>query len=865
MFRVAARRRFLPVGVGVWAALAVLNVPPAGAVVASPDVADPPVAEKTSLVIGLANGAADDEGALAAAVVARLDGQPDVTVLATGAVEGLRAVTVQVPAAEQERALSALRGDESVRYAEVDGLATATASTKPVDDPHYSWSLDDVRMPSAWTWTTGSPDVTIAVVDSGVTPVRDLDDGRVLPGRDFVDDDADAADDDRHGTMVASGLAAQANNGYGVAGVCPRCRILPVRVLAKRAGGVAAGRYSAVAAGIVWAADHGAQVINLSLAGTTDGQVLRDAVRHATSAGALVVAAAGNDGGTDRRYPAAIDEVLAVGEVTREGRRMWTSTHNGSDPWIDVAGPNYLFGVHPYLPSVPVHVLGGTSAATTVVAGTAALAFALQPGAGAARIRDVIVGHARQVESRPAAPVLDAARVTTAVGPGDDVKPVVATGLSAGDLIGVRGRRFTARASDDHLALDRVELVVGGKVVETLRQGPWEFFWWPPIEANGPTAFTVRAVDYAGNVGEATTPVTVDTTYPDVRIVAPTTNGPFGAFVPVTVASRATDVARVTIGDVTIDATSVKSPWTARVKASAVAPSGLIKVDVRDRAGNVGASGVHADVRAPVVSLATPAAGTLVGPTTRIQPTIDEPFGLSDTSLHLDGKLVGRTWSSLQPSFTLPRGVNRPVTLSFRATDLWGHVGVLTRRVVVDTAGPSLPAYSPRVGSVVRGTVTSQVTGVADTHGVARADLWVNGVHAGTDRAAPYALPVRTGGRTGPVTLVWRVTDRLGNTSTRTQRIAADHRPPAVSIGKAPKHKATVRGTVTVPVSASDSSGIARVELLVDGKVVARDTTAAYRLSVNTAKQKKTMKIQVRAYDRAGNVRYASARTWYRR
>ena len=86
-----------------------------------------------------------------------------------------------------------------------------------------------------------------------------------------------------------------------------------------------------------------------------------------------------------------------------------------------------------------------------------------------------------------------------------------------------------------------------------------------------------------------------------------------------------------------------------------------------------------------------------------------------------------------------------------------------------------------------------------------------------------------------------------------------------MSITKGPKNKAKVKGTVKVSVSAEDTYGIVRVGLLVDGKVVATDRTAAYTLSVDPAKRKKTMQVRVRAYDRAGNVAYTSIRTWYGR
>ncbi|GAB1644356.1 Ig-like domain-containing protein [Krasilnikovia sp. MM14-A1259] len=146
------------------------------------------------------------------------------------------------------------------------------------------------------------------------------------------------------------------------------------------------------------------------------------------------------------------------------------------------------------------------------------------------------------------------------------------------------------------------------------------------------------------------------------------------------------------------------------------------------------------------------------------------------------------------------------------------------------------------------------------------AQLRVNGALVGTDTTAPYTLPVRTGSYSGNLTLSWTLTDRWGLSRTLPPRtVIADNTGPSLSITKAPANNAKVKGTVTVYVKASDASGIARVELLVNGKVVARDTASAYALRVNTTEQRKTMKVQVRAYDKLGNVKSSTTRTWYRK
>jgi hypothetical protein len=163
-----------------------------------------------------------------------------------------------------------------------------------------------------------------------------------------------------------------------------------------------------------------------------------------------------------------------------------------------------------------------------------------------------------------------------------------------------------------------------------------------------------------------------------------------------------------------------------------------------------------------------------------------------------------------------------------------------------------------KVGTSVR---TTSVSGVKDVAGLAKAELWVDGKYAGSGTSRK----VSTGKKSGNVKLVWKLTDKVGNSRTYTRTVIADNKAPSVSITKAPKNKAKVKGTVKVYVKAADTSGVARVELIVNGKVVATDKTSGYVLSVNTKKQKKTMKVRVRAYDKLGNVTYTSTRTWYRK
>ena len=236
----------------------------------------------------------------------------------------------------------------------------------PSDDTYRSlqWALTKLGAETAWPRTSGAG-VTVAVIDTGVAAVPDLS-GQLLPGVDYVTGSGNGtADAAGHGTHVAGIIAARANNGLGIAGLAPSVKILPVRVL--DADG--SGYDSDIANGIVYAADHGASVINLSLGGPGYSSVLAQAVSYALSKNVVVVAAAGNakQSGNAASYPAALPGVLAVA-ATDSSDAVAPFSNTGS--YVKVAAP----GVH-VLSTVPGgYAYGdGTSMASPYVAAAAAL------------------------------------------------------------------------------------------------------------------------------------------------------------------------------------------------------------------------------------------------------------------------------------------------------------------------------------------------------------------------------------------------------------------------------------------------------------------------------------------------------------
>jgi len=188
------------------------------------------------------------------------------------------------------------------------------ASALQVDDPFYEqqWSLPVVGLPRTWqVLPQNLRPVTVAVIDSGVCANHPDLSGRLLAGYDFVQGDATPQDEFGHGCSVAGIIAAQQNNGLGIAGVAPNAQIMPLRVL----DGTGSGSYSAIAEAIVYAADEGAEVLNLSLAGTFYSEVMAGAVAYALERNVQIIAASGNMGTDTPYYPAAFPGVIAVGSI----------------------------------------------------------------------------------------------------------------------------------------------------------------------------------------------------------------------------------------------------------------------------------------------------------------------------------------------------------------------------------------------------------------------------------------------------------------------------------------------------------------------------------------------------------------------
>jgi len=287
-----------------------------------------------------------------------------------GEVPALGVQRLRVPEGREMAIIAALRHHPLVEYAEPNYIIRAVLDP---NDPFfaYQWSLTRIGAPQAWDVTTGSSDLTITIVDSGI----DLDhpdlSGKIIPGYDYLNGDWDPDDDYGHGTHVAGIAAAWTNNGLGVAGVSWGARLMALKVL--DAGG--SGTYADVASAVTYAANHGAKIINLSLGGDYDSQTLHDAVIYAHNAGCVLAAATGNDGGSVVLYPAQYAEALAVAATGSTDQRAWFSNYG---PEVDVAAPGV--GIYSTYLGGGYTSMDGTSMAAPHVAGLAALIWSEYPG-----------------------------------------------------------------------------------------------------------------------------------------------------------------------------------------------------------------------------------------------------------------------------------------------------------------------------------------------------------------------------------------------------------------------------------------------------------------------------------------------------
>ncbi len=271
-----------------------------------------------------------------------------------------------------EQMIAYFKKIDNVLYVEPHYYYMTNAEPIPNDDlfsPHQ-WNLPMTQTVEGWGISKGNDDIIIAVLDTGA----DLDhpdlQGRLVPGLNFIQPDLEPNDDVGHGTHVTGVISATVNNIEGVAGMTWYDKVMPIKVLDHSGAGTT---YS-VAQGIIWATDHGAKIINMSLGNYAQAEFLHDAVRYAFNKDVVLIAASGNDNTDQPGYPAAYPEVFAVAATDNQSQRASFSNYGS---YIDVAAPGVT--IASTYPDNQYAALSGTSMASPHVAALAALIRSVNP------------------------------------------------------------------------------------------------------------------------------------------------------------------------------------------------------------------------------------------------------------------------------------------------------------------------------------------------------------------------------------------------------------------------------------------------------------------------------------------------------
>ena len=310
----------------------------------------------------------------------------------------LNAQVVQVPAGQIAAQIQAYQKDSSVEYVEPDYIV------RVIDAPNdtyfgQQWGLTKIKAQEAWNYTTGNSSVKVAILDTGIDQDHPDLASRIVANQNLS---SSATIDDLygHGTHVAGIVAALTNNGIGVAGVGYNTSLMNVKVMDDTGNGFD----SDLASGIIWAADNGAKVINMSLGGADASITLENAVNYAWNKGVVLVASAGNNGNSQTNYPAYYTNCIAVAATDQNDAKSSFSTYGS---WVDVAAPGSSI-----LSTLPNHanyvqqhygagfsygLLSGTSMAAPFSSGLAALIWATQYGTSAFAVRSRIENTADAV------------------------------------------------------------------------------------------------------------------------------------------------------------------------------------------------------------------------------------------------------------------------------------------------------------------------------------------------------------------------------------------------------------------------------------------------------------------------------------
>lgn len=707
--------------------------------------------------------------------------------------------------ANAQAAVKALENHKNVISVEAD------AKIKPdflPNDPNYQpqtthgWHLPQINAPFAWDTTKGSSNVIIAILDTGVDPLHEDLQGKLVPGWNIYDNNSDTSDIYGHGTSVAGAAAEATNNSIGTAGVCPECLIMPIRITSNSTTGSAWD--SDIANGFIWAADHGAKVANNSYRSWKSSTVA-SAAHYMASRGGVITIGAGNyaDQNSDADNPDEL--VVTATKVSSDDYATWASYGD----MLDLIAPGEQIYSTFYTPQYPdVHNYygsgSGTSDSAPLTAGVAGLVMSVNPNLTGYQVQDVLKRSAKDLgpsgwDNHYGWGRIDAYKAVQMAtnAPVDVTTPTVSFVTPTANAT-ISGLSFAFKVSaTDASNIATVNLLSDGtpllsKNVSNL-VSPYTLYWNTFNAPNGVHQITAQAIDPAGNIGTS-------------------------ANLPVNINNAA---------DITPPNISVTSP----ANSSTVSGTTTISSSCSDETGGSG-------IRQATIYIDGAPYKTIVGNITGL----------------------GATWDST----TYPDGAHiltASATDNAGNVGASASVTITVSNGTGDTTAPTASITAPSSGSTVSSSVTINANST-DNVGVTKVEFYADNILISTDTVSPYSIVWDSTRVTNAShSLAVKAYDAAGNigpsaavTVTVSNQAPGDPIAPTISI-TSPASGATVSKNVNVAVSTRDNVAVTKVELYVDGKLTDTSTTNPFTTKWNANRAARgNHTLQAKAYDAAGNV-----------
>jgi thermitase len=527
---------------------------------------------------------------------------------------------VDLPEYTEEGVLARLAHHPHLKFAELDQYISPTLTPS---DPYYpnAWHLPKISSPTAWDISQGKG-ITIAILDSGVDGKHADLSTRIVSGWNFYDNNSNTSDVYGHGTKVAGAAAAITNNSKGVAGVAGQAKIMPLRVT--NASGWAT--WSGISNGLVWAADRGVRVANISFLGVTNSASARSAAQYMKDKGGLVVVSGGNTG-KQENYTATTTMIPVAATDANDNRTSWSSYGNfialaapGVSIWSTTNGNGYG-SVH------------GTSFSSPITAGVIALMMAANPTMRNTSIEKALYSTAKDLGTKgrdpyygygrvnAAAAVKAVATSTTSTTSTAETDESLATADTEAPTVSILTPLGGATVSDlvpvdieatDNVEIVRTELWVNDTSVAIDTSAPFAFSWDSKGAPNSKAFLAVRAFDAAGNTATSPTvevnvlnqteELASDTTPPQISIINPVPGNVTGnVIITVNAAddSSAADISLAIYVDgklvISGSGSTLSTHWNTRPRHVA-AGTHTIQAVAKDAAGNTSSATVDITV-----------------------------------------------------------------------------------------------------------------------------------------------------------------------------------------------------------------------------------------------------------------------------